>query len=275
MSSGSSRGGEDGNMAEAVSNESRGVLTPNPSEPGSIPFFQLQAQPGDTPAGQASPEGVPADDPRPGSRVPHSSPTSPSATAVVPHSASRDSRDPSPTSINAATSRGPSPTPSLTFDPTSLALLGEALPPPAPADPEHLQSILTQGTRMTKFPNKASSKPEERLIKVDLMPLQISWESRKKKANLSTVDFHSIREIRLGQNTKAFDVHGKQAENEERAFTIIYVAGGEYKMLNLGRGVEGGLNRPKQAYLRRLDLRPAHAHGAGRLLYRGSRTATS
>ncbi|KAJ3294649.1 1-phosphatidylinositol 4,5-bisphosphate phosphodiesterase delta-4 [Borealophlyctis nickersoniae] len=98
--------------------------------------------------------------------------------------------------------------------------------------PERLQTVLTKGTRMLKYPNKASSRPEERLIKVDLMPLQISWESKKKKSNLTTVDFHSIREIRLGQNTKAFDVHGKRGEGD-RAFSIIYVVGGRYKMLNL------------------------------------------
>ncbi|KAI9204112.1 PLC-like phosphodiesterase [Polychytrium aggregatum] len=93
---------------------------------------------------------------------------------------------------------------------------------------------LTEGTRMMKYPNKLKSKPEERMIKLDLMPLQISWESKKKKLQLSTVDLHSIREIRLGQNTKAFELRGKRPEFEERAFSIIYVApSGEYKMLNL------------------------------------------
>jgi hypothetical protein len=48
-------------------------------------------------------------------------------------------------------------------------------------------------------------------------------------------DLRSIREIRLGQNTKAFEIHGKKPEIEERAFTLIYAAaGGTYKMLNLG-----------------------------------------
>ncbi|KAI8808401.1 PLC-like phosphodiesterase [Cladochytrium replicatum] len=95
-------------------------------------------------------------------------------------------------------------------------------------DPEDLERMLTSGTRMTKLPTKASSRPEDRLIKVELFPPQISWESRKKK-----IDFHAIKEIRLGQNTKAFEFHGKLPDAEDRSFSIIYVADGEYKMLNL------------------------------------------
>ncbi|KAJ3193496.1 1-phosphatidylinositol 4,5-bisphosphate phosphodiesterase delta-4 [Irineochytrium annulatum] len=99
---------------------------------------------------------------------------------------------------------------------------------------EAIQNILLKGTRMLKYPNKASSKPEERVIRVDLLPLQMSWESKKKKSALSTADIQAIREIRLGQNTKAFEIHGKLSEADDRAFSIIYVAGGKYKMLNLG-----------------------------------------
>ena len=39
----------------------------------------------------------------------------------------------------------------------------------------------------------------------------------------------------MGQNTKAFEIHGKIPEWEERAFSIIYTTeNGEYKKLNLG-----------------------------------------
>ncbi|KAJ3033547.1 1-phosphatidylinositol 4,5-bisphosphate phosphodiesterase delta-4 [Rhizophlyctis rosea] len=121
----------------------------------------------------------------------------------------------------------------MTFDSTSLAILTGSSPPPSiVAPPEKLQSILTRGTKMIKYPNKASSKPKEKFVKVDLMPLQISWESKKKKS-LCTVDLHSIREIRLGQNTKAFDAQGKRNDLENRSFSVIYVVDGEYKSLNL------------------------------------------
>ncbi|KAI9356480.1 PLC-like phosphodiesterase [Zopfochytrium polystomum] len=111
------------------------------------------------------------------------------------------------------------------FEPTT----GEWL-----TDPDHIQAVLTRGMRMIKYPNKASSRPEERVIKVDLYPLQVTWESKKKKPARSSADFHSIREIRLGQNTKAFELHGKRSDIEERAFSVIYsTATGEYKMLNL------------------------------------------
>lgn len=92
--------------------------------------------------------------------------------------------------------------------------------------------MLVNGMKMLKIPNKSSSRPKERVIKVDLMPLQLSWESKKKGLS-STLDFHSIREIRLGQNTKAFDLHGRSVDFEGRAFSIIYRAEGDYKILNL------------------------------------------
>ncbi|KAJ3411615.1 Phospholipase C [Chytridiales sp. JEL 0842] len=112
---------------------------------------------------------------------------------------------------------------------TSAATLGPHM------DVEKIKDALIKGTRMLKYPNKASSRPEERVIRVQLWPVnQVSWESKKKKAVLSTADLHSIREIRLGQNTKAFEIHGKQRTLEERAFTLIYVSpSGSYKFLNL------------------------------------------
>ncbi|KAJ8331375.1 hypothetical protein O5D80_000303 [Batrachochytrium dendrobatidis] len=102
---------------------------------------------------------------------------------------------------------------------------------PNQALPESLQSLLEVGTRMVKYPNKASSRPELRLIRVDSMPMRITWESKKKTE--STVDFDSILEIRMGQNTKAFDIHGKHPDMDERAFSIIYMSKGKYKFLNL------------------------------------------
>ncbi|TPX46558.1 phosphoinositide phospholipase C [Synchytrium endobioticum] len=115
----------------------------------------------------------------------------------------------------------------------SSSIGSHAVLPTPPVNPQHLQNMLTFGTRMIKYPSKGSSRPEERLIKVNLMPLQISWESKKKKTSLSTMELHAIKEIRLGQNTKAFEIHGKKPEYENRAFTIIYSVGGTYKMLNL------------------------------------------
>ncbi|KAJ3187801.1 1-phosphatidylinositol 4,5-bisphosphate phosphodiesterase delta-4 [Gaertneriomyces sp. JEL0708] len=154
----------------------------------------------------------------------------------------------------------PSPSmaqPGFTFNATDLTLCSGVSPPPLlPVAPEHIENVLTNGTRMIKYPCSASSKPAERLIKVDLNTLEISWESKKKKKpstkgrtdiwppyayvarfnHLSLappVDLHAIREIRLGQNTKAFEIHGKRPEFEERAFTVVYVLAGQYKMLNL------------------------------------------
>ncbi|KAJ1559956.1 1-phosphatidylinositol 4,5-bisphosphate phosphodiesterase delta-4, partial [Cladochytrium tenue] len=158
----------------------------------------------------------------------------------------------------------------------------------SPVDPLHIQAVLTRGTRMVKFPNKSSSRPEERLIRVNLHPLQMTWESKKKKSVLSTADFHAIKEIRLGQSTKAFDLHGKRVDAEERAFSVIYsTASGTYKMLNLvaptkeacavwvaglhmllarveSAGEEVVLHRSVRAWLRRV-WEDVDATGAGRL----------
>ncbi|KAI8836305.1 PLC-like phosphodiesterase [Chytriomyces cf. hyalinus JEL632] len=124
---------------------------------------------------------------------------------------------------------------------------GSASRPPSPS-PLHsmvlpldfeldtLHTLLARGTAMVKYPNKASRRPEERIIRQPLVSqtfVGLGWESRKKKESLSTANLLSIREIRLGQNTKAFELHGKNPDVEERAFSIIYVANGKYKMLNL------------------------------------------
>ncbi|KAJ3216751.1 1-phosphatidylinositol 4,5-bisphosphate phosphodiesterase delta-4 [Dinochytrium kinnereticum] len=153
-----------------------------------------------------------------------------------PHSIPLDFPDSVVLQRNSTSRRGSSPSiPSLPSPdlenllPTPPSLSGRE----SPADAEAIQNILIMGTRMMKYPNKASSRPEERVIKVNLLPLQVSWESKKKKSTHSTADVHSIREIRLGQNTKAFEMHGKAPGIDDRAFTVIYVAGGKYKMLNL------------------------------------------
>lgn len=50
---------------------------------------------------------------------------------------------------------------------------------------------------------------------------------------LTTVDFNSLREIRIGQNTLGFEINGKRQEYEGRAFSIISFDGVKMKMLNL------------------------------------------
>jgi hypothetical protein len=96
---------------------------------------------------------------------------------------------------------------------------------------------LTAGIKMIKIPNKSSSRPKDRFIKVDLEPSRISFESKKGSKGififLIAVFFDSIKEIRLGQNTKAFEWHGK-LEYQDCAFSIVYVDKGNYKILNLG-----------------------------------------
>ncbi|KAI9105701.1 PLC-like phosphodiesterase [Phlyctochytrium arcticum] len=154
--------------------------------------------------------------------------------STIPESASSVT---SPSNIASVTAHPPipiSPRPGLSFDATDLKLCSGVTPPALlPLKPEHLENVLTNGTRMLKYPSKASSRPAERLIRVDLSSLQIFWESKKKQKDLSSVDLHAIREIRLGQNTKAFELQGKRPEYEDRAFSVIYVASGDYKMLNL------------------------------------------
>ncbi|KAJ3009121.1 UNVERIFIED_CONTAM: 1-phosphatidylinositol 4,5-bisphosphate phosphodiesterase delta-4 [Siphonaria sp. JEL0065] len=107
--------------------------------------------------------------------------------------------------------RSPSPSPSIVSTTEVLAL----------------EQRLAQGTLMLKYPNKASRRPEERTVRV--VGAGVGWDSKKRKE----ANFLNIREIRLGQNTRAFELHGKTADVEERAFSIIYVAEGKYKMLNL------------------------------------------
>jgi hypothetical protein len=53
------------------------------------------------------------------------------------------------------------------------------------------QANLTKGVKMIKYPSKITSRPVERWVKVNMYPLKLSWES-KKKSEYSTVDFHSI-----------------------------------------------------------------------------------
>lgn len=79
-----------------------------------------------------------------------------------------------------------SPHPGFTFNATDLTLCSGVSPPPLlPVNPKHLEQVLTTGTRMIKYPSKASSRPAERVIRVDLQSLQIFWESKKKKSHLS------------------------------------------------------------------------------------------
>jgi hypothetical protein len=38
----------------------------------------------------------------------------------------------------------------------------------------------------------------------------------------------------MGQNTTAFELHGKDPELEEKSFSVINMEDGKYKTLNLG-----------------------------------------
>ncbi|KAJ3184613.1 1-phosphatidylinositol 4,5-bisphosphate phosphodiesterase delta-4 [Geranomyces variabilis] len=170
------------------------------------------------------------------SSIDTSSEVQPPETLAVPTTASADSNLTLPApmlgsnNITSPLSAGPiSPYPVAGSSPASSG----GIPPPPPINPKDLEEMLTTGTRMIKYPSKSKSKPAERLIRVDLSSLQIFWESKKKKADLRYVDLHTIKEIRLGQNTKGFELHGRKPEQNDRSFSVIYVQAGEYKMLNL------------------------------------------
>lgn len=47
------------------------------------------------------------------------------------------------------------------------------------------------------------------------------------------VELYLIKEIRPGQNTKGFELQGKNSEIEDRAFSVVYTVEGEYKNLDL------------------------------------------
>ncbi|RKO99368.1 hypothetical protein CXG81DRAFT_27874 [Caulochytrium protostelioides] len=96
-----------------------------------------------------------------------------------------------------------------------------------------IPALLAEGMVMTKIPNKPSSKPQDRRIRVDPQLQIISWETPKRHKE-RRIDFHALREIRLGQNTRAFELHGaRDPAREARCFSLIYVDRGKYKMLNL------------------------------------------
>jgi phosphatidylinositol phospholipase C delta len=52
------------------------------------------------------------------------------------------------------------------------------------------------------------------------------------------VSFDSIREIRRGQNTKAFELHGKESSLDARSFSITYFDDIKYGTLNFITGSE-------------------------------------
>ncbi|ORY43743.1 hypothetical protein BCR33DRAFT_738477 [Rhizoclosmatium globosum] len=185
---------------------------------------------------------------------------------LPPSPPNEDTRSPSPSPpqtasalLPTATPRSRSPSPLLEPSNTSSASATAT----ATASKGELLRRLSRGTTMIKFPNKLARRPEERRVRlVGLQNLDdnmldpsdtldaassasaesnlgavvgVGWESKngKKILKLNPANFHAIREIRLGQNTKAFELHGKNPDVEERAFSIIYVAEGKYKMLNL------------------------------------------
>lgn len=47
--------------------------------------------------------------------------------------------------------------------------------------PQQLQTYLAKGSKLIKLSRKVHTKPEERLVKINLFPLQITWETKKKK----------------------------------------------------------------------------------------------
>ena len=93
----------------------------------------------------------------------------------------------------------------------------------------YLEHMLTNGMMLVKYPKKPTSQPEERLVKVELYPLFFVYESKSKRKE---IEFSNIVEIRMGQNTKGFEIVGKQPALEEKAFSVIYMHNGKYKELN-------------------------------------------
>jgi hypothetical protein len=51
-----------------------------------------------------------------------------------------------------------------------------------------LRDLLQKGTLMTKYPNKLTSKAQERLVKI-VFPSTLSWESKKKTNSTGNVNF--------------------------------------------------------------------------------------
>lgn len=106
--------------------------------------------------------------------------------------------------------------------------------------------FLQDGTSMLKLSEKSTKKPYTCRLSLDLKTLQVlctTFKGTKQctdyslydcSLNALIVDVSQIRELRFGQNTRGFEIHGKKVEHEERAFTIIYSTLTGYKMLELG-----------------------------------------
>lgn len=86
-------------------------------------------------------------------------------------------------------------TPGSVLSPTAITspVTKHVILPPLVKSPtigiDEIYEVLEKGTRMVKYPSKASSKPEERLIQLSLANYLISWESRKKALRSSTREY--------------------------------------------------------------------------------------
>lgn len=91
-----------------------------------------------------------------------------------------------------------------------------------------LEKLLTTGSKLLKYPKNSIKKPNERLVKVEFYPLVLLYQ---KNNAFASIGFHTIVEIRVGQNTQGFQVW-REAMLEERAFSVIYLSNSKHKELN-------------------------------------------
>jgi hypothetical protein len=113
-------------------------------------------------------------------------------------------------------------------------------PPSASSFSRELEDILCTGSIMLKIPGKASSRAQERFVRVELSPLRLLWDSKKQIPRTCMicfsypylVRFDCIREIRTGQNTKSFELHGKDSSLKSRSFSVVYFDDVKYGTLN-------------------------------------------
>jgi hypothetical protein len=92
---------------------------------------------------------------------------------------------------------------------------------------------------MGKVPNKQPipipGKSNVRIIQLISLPLAIQCTNPGKAGKSKIILISDIREIRRGQNTKAFELFGKSSLLEDRSFSIIFYDGVKYATLNLGK----------------------------------------
>ncbi|KJE88621.1 phospholipase C-eta2 [Capsaspora owczarzaki ATCC 30864] len=97
--------------------------------------------------------------------------------------------------------------------------------------PEEWVNAMHHGSDLIKF-TKSSTKPHPRFFRVSGDNLSLSWSSPKKAALKSRVLIDSIKEIRVGRNTKSFSRHATQhADKVDHSFSVIY--GSDFETLDL------------------------------------------